>query len=106
MSAKRTKRRPAGRARTSLTDWKRLGRQTDRQIAKAIADDPDTFEESAAWVREMGKLAVTNAKERLTVRFDADMVDWFRRQGRGYQTRMNAVLRSYYEHTRKSKRRA
>ena len=36
-------------------------------------------------------------KERLTVRFDADMVKWFRSQGRGYQTRMNAVLRSFYE---------
>jgi len=106
MNAKRTKRQPAGRARTSLTDWKRLGRQTDRQIARAIADDPGTFEESAAWIRDMGKLAVPNPKERLTVRFDADMVAWFRRQGRGYQTRMNEVLRSYYEHARKSKRRA
>ena len=36
-------------------------------------------------------------KERLTVRFDEDMVQWFRSQGRGYQTKMNAVLRSFYE---------
>jgi len=36
-------------------------------------------------------------KERLTVRFDAEMVAWFRKQGRGYQTRMNAVLKSFYE---------
>ena len=36
-------------------------------------------------------------KERLTVRFDRDVVAWFKAQGRGYQTRMNAVLRSYYE---------
>ena len=36
-------------------------------------------------------------KERLTVRFDADMVEWFKNQGRGYQTRMNTVLRSFYE---------
>lgn len=36
-------------------------------------------------------------KERLTVRFDRDVVDWFRAQGRGYQTRMNAVLRAYVE---------
>ena len=34
-------------------------------------------------------------KAQLTVRFDADIVDWFRKQGRGYQTRMNAVLRAY-----------
>ena len=36
-------------------------------------------------------------KERLTVRFDQDMVAWFKSQGKGYQTRMNAVLRSFYE---------
>lgn len=36
-------------------------------------------------------------KERLTVRFDADLVEWFKGQGRGYQTKMNAVLRSFYE---------
>lgn len=37
------------------------------------------------------------AKKQLTVRFDQDVVDWFREQGPGYQTRMNAVLRSYVE---------
>jgi uncharacterized protein (DUF4415 family) len=36
-------------------------------------------------------------KERLTVRFDADVVEWFKKQGQGYQTRMNTVLRSFYE---------
>ena len=36
-------------------------------------------------------------KERLTVRFDRDVVEWFKAGGRGYQTRMNAVLRSYFE---------
>ncbi|MCH8953607.1 MAG: BrnA antitoxin family protein [Proteobacteria bacterium] len=36
-------------------------------------------------------------KRQLTVRFDGDMLDWFKAQGKGYQTRMNAVLRSYYE---------
>lgn len=35
------------------------------------------------------------SKEQLTVRFDQDVVAWFRAQGRGYQTRMNAVLRAY-----------
>lgn len=36
-------------------------------------------------------------KKQMTVRLDADMVDWFKAQGRGYQTRMNAVLRAYYQ---------
>ena len=38
-----------------------------------------------------------SSKEQVTVRFDTDILEWFKEQGRGYQTRMNAVLRSYYE---------
>ncbi len=33
----------------------------------------------------------------ITAKFDRDVVEWFKQQGRGYQSRMNAVLRSYYE---------
>ncbi len=36
-------------------------------------------------------------KQRLTVRFDAEMVAWFKKQGKGYQTRINAVLRMFVE---------
>ncbi len=36
-------------------------------------------------------------KRQLTVRLDGDVLDWFKAQGKGYQTRMNAVLRSYFE---------
>lgn len=34
-------------------------------------------------------------KETMTIRLDADVLEWFRRQGKGYQTRINAILRSY-----------
>ena len=36
-------------------------------------------------------------KIHLSVRLDKDVVGWFKRQGPGYQTRMNAVLRSYVQ---------
>lgn len=42
------------------------------------------------------------AKKQITMRLDADLVAWFKSQGKGYQTRMNAVLRSYYEAQRES----
>ena len=32
-------------------------------------------------------------KQQLTLRIDADVVDWFKQQGRGYQTRINELLR-------------
>ena len=34
-------------------------------------------------------------KQQLTLRLDADVVDWFKRQGEGYQTRINKALREY-----------
>ena len=36
-------------------------------------------------------------KQQLTLRLDADVLAWFKAQGKGYQTRMNAVLRAFYE---------
>ena len=36
-------------------------------------------------------------KKPITLRLDADVLDWFKSTGRGYQTRMNNVLRAYVE---------
>lgn len=40
------------------------------------------------------------AKEAISLRVDQDVLAWFRAQGRGYQSRMNAVLRAYVESER------
>jgi uncharacterized protein (DUF4415 family) len=40
-------------------------------------------------------------KRPLSLRVDADIVDWFQQQGQGYQTRMNSALREYVERHRK-----
>jgi uncharacterized protein (DUF4415 family) len=37
------------------------------------------------------------AKRQMTIRLDGDVIDWFKAQGKGYQTRMNAVLRQYMD---------
>jgi len=36
-------------------------------------------------------------KSQLTLRLDSDVIDWFKQQGRGWQTQMNALLRAYME---------
>lgn len=41
-------------------------------------------------------------KKPISLRIDADLIDWFQREGQGYQTRMNTALREYVE--RHSKR--
>lgn len=41
-------------------------------------------------------------KAQLTIRIDRDVLDWFRKQGRGYQTRINSLLRAYMEAHKRS----
>lgn len=79
------------------TDWARVDALTEADLAQAIKDDPDTFAPGADWIEKAAVPRPARDKERITVRLDADMLEWFRRQGRGYQTRINAVLRAYYE---------
>jgi len=43
------------------------------------------------------KLTMPEPKDRLTIRVDHDVVEWLKKDGSGYQTRINAILRSYME---------
>ena len=43
------------------------------------------------------ELRLPEPKQSVTIRLDADVVEWFKAQGKGYQTRINAVLRRYME---------
>jgi len=43
------------------------------------------------------EIRMPKPKELVSIRVDPDVLGWFRQQGRKYQTRMNAVLRSYVE---------
>jgi uncharacterized protein (DUF4415 family) len=104
MSGKLTRMRLGEGLDQDLTDWARLDALTDEQIAEAIRNDPDTFEPDAEWFERALILRPSRPKQRLTVRFDADLVEWFKARGPGYQSRMNAVLRAYYEHVCKNER--
>ena len=42
-----------------------------------------------------GSLRRDFCKKQITIRFDKDLIDWFKAQGKGYQTHMNAALRDY-----------
>lgn len=43
------------------------------------------------------KVVFPQSKKAVTIRIDSDVLDWFKNRGKGYQSRMNAVLRSYME---------
>jgi uncharacterized protein (DUF4415 family) len=77
------------------TDYAALDAMTDEDIAKAVAEDPDAAPLDIDWTQT--RLVLPPGKESVTLRVDQDVLDWFRKQGKGYQTRMNAVLRAYKE---------
>ena len=98
----KTTRTSLGKGGKGKTNWKRVDALTDEDIAQAIAEDPDTFEPASGWLQRAIILRPGQPKIRVTAYFDQEVVEWFRAQGRGYQTRMNAVLRAYMEGVRKS----
>jgi uncharacterized protein (DUF4415 family) len=101
MSDKLTRMRSGAGLDQSLTDWDRLDALTDDEIAAAIRDDPDAFEPEPGCLEHAQVVRAARPKQRLTLRLDTDLVDWFKAQGPEYQTRINAVLRAYVERARK-----
>jgi len=94
----RTKKKSSSpRDNSSETDWPRVRRLTDRQIERAAADDPDAAPIATAdWFRH-ARLLEPQPKESVSIRLDRDLIAWFKRPGKGYQTRINAVLRAYVD---------
>jgi uncharacterized protein (DUF4415 family) len=93
MKEKRT-----GESSAQPSDWKRLRSLSDVQIRHAIKRDPEARPTDAEfWKR--AHVVIPAAKQTITIRLDADLLAWLRRQ-RGYQTRINAVLRTYMDANR------
>ena len=76
--------------KTSKTDWNRLDKMKDENIdySDIPALDDDFFKN--AEVR-------TPAKQSVTIRIDTDVLAWFKEQGKGYQSRINKLLRVYMD---------
>jgi len=77
------------------TDWKRLRTLGDRQIRRAIESDPEVQPTTAEFWKK-AQIVVPAPKQTITIRLDADLLEWLRKQ-KGYQTRINAVLRTYMD---------
>ena len=77
------------------TNWK--------AAAEPVPDgsNPDDAMEPIEWATT--ELPMPKRKEHTNLRIDADVLAFFRRQGRGYQTRINAVLRSYVDEVTRHK---
>ena len=62
-----------------------------------FSDIPEVPPEMFAKALVRKGLKPVRRKVQLTLRLDSDVLDWFRAQGRGYQTRINSILRAYKE---------
>ena len=71
------------------TDFNRLREMRDEDID--YSDIPKL--DASFW--KAATLIMPEPKDRLTIRLDHDVVEWLKKRGKGYQTRINAILRSY-----------
>ena len=75
----------------SGTDWKRLENRTETEID--VSDIPpldESFFKNAT-------VRIPHPKKAVSLRLDSDLLEWFKNQGKGYQTKINAILRVYMQ---------
>jgi len=79
----------------SQSDWARAAAMSEGEIVAAVAADPEEAGMTIDWSR--ASVVMPQPKVVLNMRVDRDVLEFFRRDGRGYQTKINAVLRSYVD---------
>ncbi len=79
----------------SKSDWDAAAALTDAEIEAAVAIDFDEAGMVVDWTK--ASVELPQPKAVLNMRVDREVLDFFRREGKGYQTKINAVLRSYVE---------
>jgi uncharacterized protein (DUF4415 family)/uncharacterized DUF497 family protein len=77
------------------TDRKRLRNMTDEEIRAAITDDPDIVPTDEAFWAE-AHVVRPRQTESVTINLDTDVLEWFRVK-RGFQARINSMLRAYVD---------
>jgi uncharacterized protein (DUF4415 family) len=106
MSAKPTRKRNRIVRYESLDDIpvkplnRKLIEMSDDEVRRRAAADPDAgIIPPGFW--DNATVHVPERKQQITLRLDPDVIRWFKRTGKGYQSRMGAVLRSYIQAKRK-----
>ena len=84
----------------SLTDWNKVDAMTEAELEASIAADPDDIHEELDWSKAIKGLPPR--KKDIHIRIDSDVLHWFKHAGEGYQTRMNNVLRAFFESRQRS----
>jgi len=83
------------------TDWERVKAMPQEEVERLADEEDGPLPEG--WESAI-ILGPAELKRDVHIRLDADVLDWFRAQGKGYQTRINAVLRAFVDVRRRAQR--
>jgi uncharacterized protein (DUF4415 family) len=78
----------------SKTDRKRVNAMSQAEVERLA--DKDEGPLAPDWESTV-MVGLPPAKQDIHIRLDGDILDWFKARGRGYQTRINAVLRAFVQ---------
>lgn len=81
---------------TSRTDWARVRCMSDQDIAASAEHPEASMKHIVRGIARRG-LKPLPPKASISLRLDADVLEWLKAQGPGYQTRINAILRAFKE---------
>lgn len=81
-------------SRTSRTDWARVRAMKDKEIRPSPQHPEASLKHIVRGIARQG-LKPISGKTSISLRVDAEVLEWFKAQGPGYQTRMNAVLKAF-----------
>ena len=79
----------------SRTDWNRVDKLRDKDID--LSENPEVTPEMFAKAVIRKGLKPVTRKSQVTLRIDDEVLMWFKNQGKGYQTRINSLLKAYKE---------
>jgi len=80
------------------TNWAKVNATTGARLETSIRADVDDVHSDPDWTQSV--MGIPSPKEHINIRIDHDVLEWFKKNGRGYQTLMNNVLRAFVQ-TRK-----
>ena len=83
----------------SRSDFRAVGKLTNAEIERQAADDPEERE----WDWASASLELPKPKVGIHIKLNADIIEYFKKDGGGYQTRINAALKSFVKHAIKKR---
>ena len=81
-------------SQASKTDWPRVRAMRDSDLKRSAEHPEADLKHIVRGIVRQG-LKPVSSKTSISLRVDADVLKWFKAQGPGYQTRINAVLRAF-----------